>query len=141
MSIQAVLFPLFVQAALTFVLLYWMGSARLAAIREGEAKIGETALGQPNWPPRVTQIANCYHNQFQLPVLFYLVVLLALLTRKADLPFVVLCWAFVALRILHAAIHCTTNYVPFRFYAFLAGAAVLTVTWVIFAARILFVSG
>ncbi|MPZ59173.1 MAG: MAPEG family protein [Rhizobiales bacterium] len=141
MSIQAVLLPVFVQVALTFALMFWMGSARVAAIRRGEAKIRDTALGQPNWPPRVTQIANGYHNQFQLPLLFYAVVVLALLTRKADLLFVILSWAFVVLRVLHAAIHTGTNYVPYRFYVFLAGAVVLLLVWVIFAVRMLFVPG
>jgi hypothetical protein len=141
MSVQAVLLPVFVQIALTLVLMFWMGGARVAAIRGGKATIRDTALGQPNWPPRVAQIGNCYHNQFQAPLLFYAVVILALLTRKADLLLVVLSWLFVAFRIVHAVIHCSTNYVPHRFYAFLAGALVLTVMWVFFAVHILFVSG
>jgi hypothetical protein len=95
MSIQAILLPLFVQVALTFALMFWMGSARVAAISRGEVKIRDMALGQPVWSERETQIANCYHNQFQLPVLFYVLVALALFTRKADLLFVVLSWAFV----------------------------------------------
>jgi hypothetical protein len=141
MSIQAVLLPLFAQVMLTIVLLFWMGSARVAAIRRGEAKISQTALGQPNWPVRVTQIANCYHNQFQLPVLFYVLTTLALVTRQADLLFVVLSWLFVVSRLVHATIHTSSNDVPRRFYAFLAGAVVLVVLWVIFAVRILFVVG
>ena len=139
MSVQAVLAPVFVQVALTFVLMFWMGFARIGAINSGAAKIGDTALGQPNWPPRVVQIANCYHNQFQLPLLFFVVVALALLTRKADLAFVLMSWAFVGLRLVHAAIHTGTNYVPYRFYAFLAGALVLLAMWLVFAARILLV--
>ena len=141
MSVQAVLLPLFVQVALTFGLLFWMGNSRVRAVRRGDATMRDTALGQPNWPGHVTQIANAYHNQFQLPVLFYAVVALALLTRKADLAFVVLSWIFVAFRLIHAAIHTSSNYVPYRFYAFLAGAVVLIVIWVIFAAKILFVAG
>ena len=137
MSVQAVLAPVFVQMALTFVLLFWMGFARVSAIRSGTAKVRDTALGQPNWPPRVTQIANCYHNQYQLPVLFYVLVAFALLTRHADLLFVLMSWAFVLLRIVHAVIHTGSNYVPYRFYAFLAGAVVLVAMWLVFAVRIL----
>ena len=137
MSIGAVLLPLFVQVALTLVLLFWMGFARAGALRRGETKIPAIALGQPNWPAKPQQIANCFANQFQLPVLFYILTVLAIITHQADLLFVVLAWLFVATRLLHATIHTGTNYVPWRFYAFLAGAIVLLVMWIVFAADIL----
>jgi len=136
MSIPAVLLPVFVQVVLTFVLLFWMGGARVAAVSRGAVKVRDIALGQSAWPERETQIANCFHNQLQLPVLFYVLVALALLTRKADLVFVVLSWAFVLLRLLHAFIHVTSNHVPTRFRWFLAGAVVLLLMWGIFAVRI-----
>jgi hypothetical protein len=141
MSVQAVLAPVFVQVALTFVLLFWMGSARLGAIRHGEARVRDIALGEPNWPARVTQVANCFHNQFQLPMLFYVAVALAVLTRKADVLFVLLSWAFVLLRIVHAVIHTGSNHVPYRFYAFLAGALALVTIWLTLLVRILIVPG
>lgn len=137
MTVQSVLLPLFVQVALTFVLLFWMGSARVASLRKGEVRIRDIALGQPAWPQRATQIGNAYHNQLQLPVLFFTLVTLALITKQADLLFVILSWVFVALRLVHAAIHVSTNYVPRRFYAFLAGAAVLAAMWLLFAVRVL----
>ena len=137
MSIQAVLLPVFVQVALTFGLMFWMGSVRVASISRGETKIRDIALGQPAWPERPTQIANCYHNQFQLPVLFYVLVALALFTRKADLLFVVLSWLFVLLRLAHAYVHVNSNHVPTRFRWYLAGAVVLLLMWIVFAVRIL----
>ena len=137
MAIQFVLLPLFVQVALTIALLLWMGSARLRALRRGEAKIATIALGQPNWPPRVQQLANCYANQFQIPLLYYVLTALAIVTRQADTLFVVLSWLFVATRLVHVYIHTGGNYVPWRFYAFVAGTAVLLVMWIVFVVRIL----
>jgi len=138
MSIRFVLLPLFVQIALTFCLLFWMGFARLGALRRGETKISAIALGQPNWPAKPQQIANCFANQFQLPVLFYLLVVLAIITRHADILFVVLSWVFVFTRLVHAFIHTGTNDVQRRFYVFLAGATVLLAMWIIFVVSILF---
>jgi hypothetical protein len=132
-----VLLPLFVEVALTLMLLFWMGFARVGALRRGETRIAAIALGQPDWPVKAQQIANCFANQFQLPVLFYVLTALAIVTRQADLIFVALAWLFVATRLLHAYIHTGTNYVPWRFYVFLAGTIVLLVMWIIFAARIL----
>ena len=137
MTVAAIFAPLFVQVALTFVLMFWMAYARTTAVRRGEARIRDTALGQPNWPPRVQQISNCYHNQFQLPVLFYVLTILAYDLKKADYAFVVMAWLFVISRIVHAEIHVTSNRVPQRFLVFAIGALVLLMMWAIFALRIL----
>lgn len=136
MTVQAILAPLFVLVAFTFALLVWMGTVRFAAVRRGEVHVRDIALGQLNWPPRVQQISNCYHNQFQLPVLFYVLTILALFLRKADFLFVVMAWIFVVLRIVHAAIHVTSNRVGRRFQVFAAGALVLLLMWIIFAVRV-----
>ena len=45
-------------------------------------------------------------------------------------------WVFVALRLMHAAIHVTSNSVRYRGAAFIAGAIVLAVMWEIFILRI-----
>jgi hypothetical protein len=137
MTVQEILAPLFVMVALTFALLVWMGAVRVAAVRRGEVRVKDIALDQSNWPPRVQQISNCFDNQFQLPMLFYVLTILALFLRKADLLFVVMAWVFVVLRIIHAAIHVTSNHVGRRFQAFAAGAVVLLLMWVVFAVRIL----
>jgi hypothetical protein len=137
MTVQEILAPLFVLVALTFALLVWMGAVRVAAIRRGEVRVRDIALGQSNWPPRAQQVSNCFHNQFQLPMLFYVLTILALFLHKADLLFVVMAWVFVVLRIIHAAIHVTSNHVGRRFQGFAAGAVVLLLMWVVFAVRIL----
>jgi hypothetical protein len=137
MSIQSILLPLFVEVVLTFVLGFWSASVRLAAVRRGDVRPRDVALRQPNWPKRETQIANAYHNQLELPVLFYVLTVLAIITRHADFLFVVLAWLFVLLRLAHAYIHVTSNHMGQRFAAFAAGAVVLAVMWGIFILRIL----
>ena len=137
MSIQAVLLPLFVEVILTFVLLYWMAYVRTRAIRLGEIKAQNIALREPNWPPGITQVGNAYHNQLELPVLFYVLTILSLATRHADLLFVVLAWIFVASRVVHAYIHVTDNNVNRRGPIFGLGALVLTIMWLVFMVRIL----
>jgi hypothetical protein len=58
MSIQAVLLPLFVEVALTFVLLFWTGYLRSNLLKTGAVKPQDIALREPNWPARVAQIGN-----------------------------------------------------------------------------------
>lgn len=137
MSYATILLPVFVLVALTFGLMFWMGRARIGALKAGQVKMGEVALGQTNWPPRVQQISNSYASQFQLPVLFYVLTVLAMFTRQADYLFVALAWLFVLTRFVHVYIHTTSNYVRHRFNAFLVGAVILLAMWIIFAAKIL----
>jgi hypothetical protein len=119
------------------VLLFWMGTERIGALKRGEAQVKNIALGEPNWPERAQQIANCYHNQYQIPVLFYVLTVLAIITRHADFLFVVMAWLFVLTRLAHAYIHTGSNYLRHRFNVFLAGVVILLIMWVIFAVRIL----
>jgi hypothetical protein len=136
MSIQFVLLPLFVQVALTLGLGIWLAHLRVGALQRREVRAGDIALREPNWPKRTLQVQNAYHNQYELPVLFYVLTILALMTRFADLLFVLLAWVFVVSRLLHAYVHVTTNNVRHRGPLFGAGAIVLTAMWLIFAIRI-----
>src|SRR3954469_10408087 len=137
MSVQMVLLPVFVLVGLTFVLLLWMAGARRGALVGGETKIRDIALGQPNWPERTTQIGNCFRNQFELPLLFYVLIALALPLRHADLVIVLLSWVFVVPRFAHAGIFVTSNDVRQRGLAWFAGVLVLFAMWLYFALRIL----
>jgi len=137
MSVQSVLLPVFVMIGLTFALLIGMVGARRSALVSRETKIRDIALGQPNWPVHATQIGNCYRNQFELPVLFYVLIAIALPIRHADLIIVVLSWVFVISRLIHAGVFVSSNNLGRRSMAWLVGALVLLVMWVYFALRIL----
>ncbi|HZP18934.1 MAG TPA: MAPEG family protein [Bauldia sp.] len=138
MGATTVLLPVFVEVALTLGLLFWVGSMRVAAVRSGLVKTRDIALREPNWPPHILRVANAYQSQLELPVLFYLVSVLALFTGRASLLLVVLAWLFVVSRLLHALIHVTTNNVPRRFFVFLAGAILVSLMWLVFAADLVF---
>jgi hypothetical protein len=137
MSIQMVLLPLFIQIGLTFALLLGMATLRTRALSNRETRFKDIALGQPNWPERVTQIANCYRNQFEVPVLFYVLIALALPLRHADFVIVLLSWVFVVTRFAHAGIFVTSNDVRQRSLAWFAGVLVLFAMWIYFALKIL----
>jgi hypothetical protein len=115
MSLQAVLLPLFVEVILTFVLMLWMGALRGGDFRSGAAKPADVALREPNWPRRTMQAANSFSNQFELPVLFYVLTILVWVTRHAGYLFVVLAWLFVICRVLQAFVHVTSNTYRWRF--------------------------
>jgi len=136
-TVGMVLLPVFVQVGLTFALLFAMATARTRAVQAGETKLKDIALRQPNWPEHPTQIANCFSNQFELPVLFYALIALALPLRHADLAIVLLSWVFVLTRFVHAGIFVTSNDVRQRSLAWFAGAVVLLLMWIWFAVGVL----
>ena len=137
MSVQMVLLPVFIQVGLTFFLLLWMAGARRGALVRGETKMRDVALRQPNWPDRPTQIANCFANQFEIPVLFYVLIAIALPLRKTDLVMVMLAWVFVVTRFAHAGIFVTSNDMRTRSLAWFAGALVVLAMWIYFALKLL----
>lgn len=137
MSVQMVLLPVFVQIGLTFALLVAMVLARRQTLLAGETRIRDIALREPNWPKRVTQLANCYGNQFELPLLFYVLIALALPLRHADLFIVLMSWVFVATRLVHAGVFVTSNDFGRRSTVWIAGGLVLLAMWIYFALKIL----
>lgn len=140
MTQVAILYPVFVQVVLTFFLQIWMRKERIGSIKRGEVQFKDIALREQKWPARATQIANAFHNQLELPVLFYAVVAFLMITSQVDTLFVVLAWLFVLARLFHAYIHTTVNRQPYRFYGYAASSLILMVMWVLFALRILFLS-
>ena len=102
MTIQEMLLPLFLEVILTFALLFWLAPLHTIDFSSGVARPENVALREPNWSKRSLQVGYSYSNQFELPVLFYVLTILAWVTRHADLVFVVLAWIFVIFRYLQA---------------------------------------
>ena len=138
MSIQAILLPLFVQIFLTIAVMAYMSRVRREALGAGQVKIPEIALAEKIWPAKAQQVSNNFHNLLELPPLFYVAVIIAILTKKADLLFVILSWVFVLGRVAHSFVHCTSNNVRMRSSIFMVSAIALIVIWIVLFVRIMF---
>lgn len=137
MTQTAIIYPLLVQVALTFVLLTWLARERVGALKRKDVRPADIALREPNWPKQTLQIGNSFQSQFELPLLFYLLAVLALATRMVDVALVVLAWAFVLARVAHAFVHTTHNRVGTRGPVFGIGMLILMIMWIWFAIRFL----
>ncbi len=141
MPLKALIGAVLVQVALTFVLLFWLGIARARSARRGEVKVADVALSSEPWPDRLKQIANSYRNQLEVPVLFYVGALTAIVLGVVDTVVAGLAWVFVGLRLVHAYIHVTHNKVLRRFQVFVASVVVLAVLWGYVGSRVLLAGG
>jgi hypothetical protein len=137
MSLQTVLLPLFVEVILTFVLLVWLAPLRGIDISAGVVRPEDIALREPNWSRRSLQVGYSYSNQFELPVLFYVLTILAYVTHHAGILFVVLAWVFVIFRLLQAYVHVTSNIVQLRGAFFGVSALTLAIMWAIYMIEVL----
>ena len=124
--------PLSVQVLLAFALLFLMGYARIKSIVTKQVHPKDISNRQPNWPERVTRIGNAYHNQLELPLLFYVLIIVLIITKLNDTAFLYLAWTYVVLRLVHAAIHISTKRSTMRFFVFAASCLVLFAMWLRF---------
>ena len=137
MSAEMILLPLFVEVILTFALLIWLGPLRARDFRTGLVREEDIALRQPNWSKPTLQVQYSFSNQFELPVLFYVLTILAYVTHHAGTLFVVLAWVFVIFRLLQAYVHVTNNKVRLRCIFFIISALALVIMWIVFIVEIL----
>jgi len=136
MSAEMILLPLFVEVILTFALLFWLAPLRARDFRSG-LREEDIALREPNWSKPSLQVQYSFSNQFELPVLFYVVTILAYVTHHAGTLFVVLAWVFVIFRLLQAYVHVTNNKVRLRGIFFIVSALALVIMWIVFIVEIL----
>lgn len=140
MNHQALLPPLLFQVGLTFAVWIWLYVTRLAEMRRKDIdpqRLADQATAVTLLTDSAAP-ANNFRNLFELPVLFYLAVGLALLFFVTDPLLVRLAWGYVVLRALHSLIHCTYNRVLHRFLAHAASTVVLLMMWVRLASIICF---
>jgi hypothetical protein len=135
MADAEILRPAFALVGLTavvFVRMYWL---RLSEIARG--RIDAQAVATSTEMARLltdTRASDNFRNLFELPVLFYAAVFVAMSTHLVTPISIALAWIFVVLRIAHSAVHCTYNRVMHRFLLYVAGALVLFTWWVYLAA-------
>jgi hypothetical protein len=137
MSVQMILLPLFVEVILTFALLFWLAPLRARDFRSGLVREEDIGLRQPNWSKPALQVQYSFSNQFELPVLFYVLTILAYITHHAGMLFVVLAWVFVIFRLFQAYVHVTNNKVRLRGAFFGVSALALAIMWIVFIIEIL----
>lgn len=76
-------------------------------------------------PPQVSNPSDNLKNLFELPTVFYAVVLYLYATNQVDTVYVGAAWVFFLFRAMHSAVHCTFNFIPLRFVLYVVSAGAL----------------
>jgi hypothetical protein len=124
------LHPLLAQVGLTAMVWAALLTARLISMlrkgvgmeelkgEEGYRKISDTDA-----------LSDNFENQFEVPVLFYLVLVLLMISGKTDPGIITASWVFVGSRVAHSLVHCTFNSVYLRFGSYFTGCVTLGWIW------------
>lgn len=136
MNQTAIFWPVLAHVLLIYIVYGVLGRRRYGAIRSGEAKAGQYKVRSTEPASSVTVASNLI-NQFELPVLFYVLCLTLHLTNGVNYLTLALMWVFVASRYFHAWVHLTSNNLLLRSRAFFLGAVILLLGWIWFALHLL----
>jgi hypothetical protein len=138
MDTRLMFWPAVAMAALTLVVWLYMYSRRVGQMKRERIHpqaVATSALAAARLTDSAA--ADNFRNLFELPVLFYLAIVVAAQTMQVTTVTLALAWTFVALRIVHSAIQCTYNKVIHRFYVYVSGGAVLWLLWGVLAVGLL----
>ena len=128
--------PMGVLALLTFLVLAQIPLRRFRAGAAGQIVSDDFKFGESAAVPGHVSIPNRnYMNLLELPMLFYVGSLMFFVAGKVDAVVLGVAWAYVALRIVHSAIHLTYNKVMHRLIPFAVSNLVLMAYWALFFLR------
>lgn len=120
-----IFFPVIVQVLMTLLIYVRLIKVKVREIRAGRVDKTRSALHEEAWGDAVLQINNNIRNQFELPVLFYVMAAILWAMDSVNGLAIAAAFLFVMSRIAHALIHLGSNYVPNRRRSFTVGWWVL----------------
>jgi hypothetical protein len=130
------LYPMAAMVLLTFVVGAMAVKTRFASVKGGKVspKYFELMQGE-DIPDIVTKTTRCFNNQFEIPLLFYVVCSLYISLGIESLTGVIFAWLFVLFRSLHAYVHLTYNHVIHRMSFFWLAFISVMILWVNLVAK------
>ncbi|NJK74171.1 MAG: hypothetical protein HC849_18125 [Oscillatoriales cyanobacterium RU_3_3] len=119
---EAIFSPFFATVFLTLLVWLYMYIRRISFITS--RKLSQKDLAVPGAlaqisPPNVSNPSDNLKNLFEIPIIFYALILYLFVTKQVDAVYVNAAWVYVVFRALHSAVHCTFNLIILRFYLYL----------------------
>ena len=127
MNANLIFGPLLAQMLLTVGMFGLLAARKAQAVRLKKVNLKQAALDHSAWPDEVIKVSNNIANQFETPILFYVVCLALFQLNAVSGPVLMLAWLYVATRFVHAFVHVRSNRVPIRMRVFAAGLLIVFV--------------
>lgn len=113
MSTTAIFWPVLVQMALTFLIYFKIFPTRVGLIKSGQAKSSDFRTYE-NEHPESRKVSRAIANQYESPVIFYALCVIAFVTQNADTVLLVLAWGYSIVKVVHVYLHITKNRLRYR---------------------------
>jgi hypothetical protein len=125
-----ILYPVFSMFFLTAAVLAYLARTRVGALGRREINVDfYKTYDRGEEPEHIRRITRNFINLFELPMLFYVVVILTYVTHQVSVWMIGCAWLYAALRYVHSYVHLTSNDVGIRFRVYMASGLVLLVMW------------
>jgi hypothetical protein len=111
--IASILWPMLAHIGWVSMLYVWLTVARQRAVRSGQIESSCFVLGRDE-PLEVARITRNLANQFELPLIFYALVVLLVALGQVTRFDVIAAWVFIAGRVAHTLVQTLTDNVPLR---------------------------
>lgn len=131
----AILWPTFLMVATIYavwLLMFFRRSAHMRANPPTGKDFATGSAAMAYFEP-VEMPANNLRNLFEMPMLYFALVPLLLVTHHANHIQVALAWIYVLLRLAHSIIHAFSGPVMQRFAVYALSCAILSAMWIGFA--------
>jgi len=124
-----IFWPVLMQIAIPFWIMILNGLRKNTDRKSGQVN-PDSPINNKAWSLPVILTSNALENQFQFPVVFYVLCLILVQLDSVTAFSLVLSWLFVVSRWLHALIHVTSNVISLRMVSFLIGMITLLLLFV-----------
>lgn len=124
------IYPALAQILWSFVVLVIVFLRRRRAFADREVGLADVAVSTERYPEPARLAAANFSNQFETPVLFFALTLIAIHVGATGYVMTALAWGYVATRVVHTLIHTGRNKLQQRALVFTIGVACLFFMWI-----------
>ncbi len=133
------LLPVFAMVVLTLIVGAIAFQARVQSVKQGTLTMAYfKSMSGESVPNRVLITTRNLNNQFEIPMLFYVVCLAYLALGIESASGAVIAWLFVFFRAAHAYVHLTYNRVTHRMLAFWLALMCVVALWLVLIVAVYF---
>lgn len=131
------IYPALAQILWTFVVLGIVFHRRRRAFLDRAVRPADVLVSTERYPEPARLAAANYANQFEAPVLFFALIMIAMEVGAVGTVMAVLAWLFVLSRVVHTLIHVGSSRLSLRATVFGLGVACLVCMWIGIIATVL----
>ena len=132
-----IIYPLLTMVALTLFVTLRLLYFAVKSILKGEVHIKQYRIYDGEFPAKFISVRQHYKNMFEMPILFYLLCTLLIISDSVALLDIQLAWGFVIFRILHSISRIPNKNVNIRFGLFAGSFIMLVAEWVNYGLKLI----